>query len=252
MTSELNILVVDDDAYLLDLLIETLTTIGYDAIGAPNAVEALKMLETSEVNLIITDIKMPQMDGIEFARTIRRTYPDLPIVFISGAFTPSVLRQIEGEPYIPKPFRINQIEKIIEDVANRVAMPVKSKPGDMILVVDDDDSFRLMLIESLKLSGYTVAGVGDGISAVERIKKGGISAVITDVKMPGMDGISLAKYIHKQWPGIPVVLITAYLNFDEVPDMERQAADGYLMKPFKIEAVTSLLKDLGKDASITT
>lgn len=252
MTNDLHILVVDDDAYLLDLLIETLTTIGYKATGAPDAIAALELLGNTEINLVITDIKMPKMDGIEFAKTIRRKFPDIPIVFISGAFTPSVLRQIEGEPYIPKPFRINQIEKIIQDVAERVASPVESKPGDTILVVDDDDSFRLMLTESLKLSGYAVTGARDGISAVERVKKGGISAVITDVKMPGMDGITLSKYIRKQWPSIPVVLITAYLNFDEVPDMDKCSADGYLMKPFKIEAVTALLEDLGKPAAISS
>ncbi len=251
MDTGLKILVVDDDSYLLDLMIETLTTIGYEAVGAPGGAEALKIIRSSEISMVITDIKMPKMNGIEFAKSVRKEFPDLPIVFISGAFTPSVLRQIEGQPYIPKPFRINQIEKIIEDVTARLNSTEKAKPGDTILVVDDDDSFRLMLIESLKVSGYSVTGAGNGLSAIDRVKKGGISAVITDIKMPGMDGITLCKYIRKQWQTIPVVLITAYLNFDEAPDMDKQGADGYLMKPFKIESMTALLEDIKTSTSIT-
>ncbi|MCK5124723.1 MAG: response regulator [candidate division Zixibacteria bacterium] len=244
MDSKLKILVVDDDAYLLDLMIETLDTIGYDAKGASSGAEALDLIEKSRFQLVITDIKMPKMDGIEFARSVKSKHPDLPIIFISGAFTPSILRKIEGEPYIPKPFRISQMEKVIGEVTTASRNATGNSTGDTILVVDDDDSFRLMLIESLKVSGYKVTGVSNAASAIERTKKGDISAIVTDVRMPGMDGISLSKYIRLHWPELPVILVTAYLNFDESPEMKRLDADGFLMKPFKIESITSLLEKI--------
>lgn len=252
MDSGLKVLVVDDDVYLLDLMIETLSTIGYKAEGASSGEQALNLLRQSDFHLIITDIKMPEMDGIEFARNVRREYPEIPVIFISGAFTPSVLRQIDGQPFLPKPFRISQIEKVIDTVVSVSSQQKEDRATESILVVDDDDSFRMMLIESLKISGYPVIGAADGTEAIEHLKRETVSAVITDVKMPGMDGISLSKYIHQQWPSIPVVLITAYLNFDDADEVRLYGADGYLMKPFRIESITSLLEKLKSKAMSRT
>lgn len=244
MENELNILVVDDDPYLLDLMIETLNTIGYAATGASGGKQALGLLAKRPFHLVITDIKMPEMNGLEFAEAVKREYPEIPVIFISGAFTPTILQKIEGQSFLAKPFRINQIEHLIEEVIARMPQDALADSPDRILVVDDDDSFRLMLMESLKLSGYAVTGAVDGNRAIETLQQGGVGAVITDVKMPGMDGITLARYIRKQWPALPVILITAYLNFDDESQLPARIADGYLMKPFKIESITSLLESL--------
>jgi YesN/AraC family two-component response regulator len=73
---------------------------------------------------------------------------------------------------------------------------------------------------------------------------GSVGAVITDVKMPGMDGIALAGHIKEKWPGTPVILITGYIPADHEEPMKTDIADGFLMKPFKIESITELLEDL--------
>ena len=76
MTENTYILVVDDDPSLLDLLLETLNTIGYNTIGAENGEEALVKLKDHNFHLVITDIKMPGMDGFTLAEHIHENYPD--------------------------------------------------------------------------------------------------------------------------------------------------------------------------------
>lgn len=242
MGNRVRILVVDDDPYLLDLLTETLKTIGYEACGAADAAQALALLQKTTVQLVITDIKMPGMNGIDLARRIRQEYPHLPVIFISGVFTPSILKTIDKEPFLAKPFRIGQMEEMIARV---VAPKVgeKSAPTQTVLVVDDDESFRVMLTETLKISGYSVRSVTDGESAVQVLGEGGIAAVIADIKMPGMDGIELARHVRQNHPGLPVILITAYLSGEEQKEGAK-VADGFLMKPFRIESITALLEDL--------
>ena len=245
MTDKVKILVVDDDPYLLDLLIETLTNIGYDDLGASNAERPLARLGQTEVQLVVTDVKMPEMDGLELAARIKADYPGLPIIFISGVFTPSVLHKIDGVGFISKPFRIGQLEDMIEKTV--ASGQASGRPdGGVILVVDDDDSFRVMLTETLKMSGYRVVNAADAREALSLLDEGGIGAVIADVKMPGMDGIALTTRIKKDRPDIPVILITAYMALDREPEAS-QPADGFLMKPFKIESITALLENL-KDA----
>ncbi|MFH1701173.1 MAG: response regulator [Candidatus Zixiibacteriota bacterium] len=247
MNDSLMILVVDDDPLLLDLMIETLDTIGYRADGVLGGKEALEYLEDSDVQLLITDIKMPGMDGIELSQQVKKLYPRLPVIFISAAFSPEVLQRIEGDPFLAKPFRISQIEALIENSLKPESEVMSTKPVDSILVVDDDDGFRIMLMENLKISGYNVCGAADATKALERLKQGGINSVITDFKMPGMDGISLSRYIRQQWPEMPIILITAYINIDEDPDIRFNDADGYLMKPFKIDSITGLLEMIKRE-----
>jgi DNA-binding NtrC family response regulator len=241
MDAEVRILVVDDDRYLLDLLIETLKAIGYQAHGVTSAREALDLLHTSEFDLIITDIKMPGINGVEFTRTVKRDHPDLPVIFVTGVFNASVLQAVDAQGFLAKPFRIGQMEELIASVLAKSA-PTAVSRTERILVVDDDDSFRVMLMETLKLSGYAVVGAVDGREATAILEQGEIGTVITDVKLPGMDGLALVRHVKEHWPGIPVIVITGYLALDDVP--ANSLIDGFLMKPFKIESITELLESL--------
>jgi len=244
MTEDVNILVVDDDRYLLDLLIETLKTIGYRTSGVTGAEEALRYLETTSVQLVITDIRMPGMDGVEFARRVKDRQPDLPVIFITGAFNSSILQKVDAQGYLSKPFRIGQIEELIREVLADPKTSEVLNAGDTVLVVDDDETFRLMLMETLRLSGYNPVGAADSDKALSVMEGGDVGAVITDVKMPGMDGIALAGHIKQKWPGTPVILITGYIPAEHEDPIRTDIADGFLMKPFKVESITELLESL--------
>lgn len=251
MADNLRILVVDDDPYLLDLLIETLTSIGYDAVGATNGNEALVELKKSVFGLVITDIKMPEINGLELARIIKNDYPRLPVILITGVFSADILEGSKADGLLTKPFRIGHMEELIA----RTVAPERLSGNDSsgkVLIVDDDDGFRLMLSETLKLSGYSVIAASDAGQALSRIEKGNIATVITDIKMPGMDGISLARHIRNHFPHIRVILVTAFLSPENQFD-ENNDADGFLMKPFRVESITDLLenlKDAGAKASL--
>lgn len=244
MAAEVKILVVDDDPYLLDMLIETLRTIGYDTAGASGAEEALRFLDETPVDLVITDIRMPGMDGVEFARRVKQQQPDLPVIFITGAFNSSILKTIEAEGFLAKPFRIGQIEDLIEDIMSRLAASASPKRGDTILIVDDDDTFRLMLMETLKMSGYKTLGAPGSDEAMTVVDNPAIDAVITDLKMPGMDGITLAGQIKRRRPNLPVIIVTGYIPAEGEHPPAVDAVDGFLMKPFKIESITQLLETI--------
>lgn len=245
MAADITILVVDDDQYLLDLLIETLKTIGYQAIGVSDAQAALRVLADVEIHLVITDIKMPGMSGVEFAQEAKAAYPHLPVIFITGVFGSSILQEADADGFLSKPFRIGQMEELIKNALARARDP-EAAEAERILVVDDDDVFRLMLVETLKLSGYAVEGAADSAEAISLLDRKPIGAVITDVKMPGMDGISLAKYIKRRRPDVPVILITGYFPASDDISASEKAADGFLMKPFRIESITELLENLKK------
>jgi DNA-binding NtrC family response regulator len=247
MPNDIKILVVDDDPYLLDLLIETLQTIGYDSIAAGGAKEALELLQSTTVHLIITDIKMPGMSGIEFAQVVKKDYPDIPVIFITGVFNSSIVQMNDSAGFLAKPFRIGQLEELIHIAIRKSSDQDSSEDADTILVVDDDNSFRFMLMETLKLAGYSVVGAANGTEALTLLERGGIGTVITDMKMPEVDGISLVKLIKNNWPSIPVIFVTAYIHAEDALMESEVMTDGFLMKPFRMESITKILGELSKN-----
>lgn len=119
-----------------------------------------------------------------------------------------------------------------------------------VLVVDDDQELLLSLSEGLEkyAETFSVLLAGDGRVAVEKLKENTISLVVTDLKMPNMDGFGLLAHIMEQYPEIPVIIITAY----STPRMEKLAREGgavgYIEKPFMIDSLarkimTSLRKE---------
>jgi hypothetical protein len=110
------ILFIDEDRSVLEIVPPTLTEQGYKVLTAGNGVEALALLDkhASEVSLVVTDIAMPVMSGLELADKIRTRRPDLPIVLMSATFEigkESVPAVIAGS--LTKPFRLEQLLRVI-------------------------------------------------------------------------------------------------------------------------------------------
>lgn len=112
--SRVKILVVDDDDMLLSLLVDTLAAIGYDATGASSGRKALAILEAARFELMITDIRMPEMDGLRLRDRVKRLYPEMPVLFVTGVAYPDIIAQASPDGVLAKPFRISQIEALIE------------------------------------------------------------------------------------------------------------------------------------------
>lgn len=106
-----------------------------------------------------------------------------------------------------------------------------------ILVVDDQESMREMLSELLLMMGYDARAVDGGEQALQSLQKATTDLVITDLNMPGMDGIELMKRIKALYPGLPVIIITGYGTFNTERQVLSSGADGYIPKPCTINRV---------------
>ncbi len=237
------ILIVDDDTNLLDLMVETLQAIGYQAVGVPDGINALDILKSESFDLMISDIKMPGLDGIGLLKKVRRYYPKLPVLFITGYSTAEMIGRASADGFLAKPFRISHIEELIEDtLAGRHTR--SEKPVKRILVVDDDDTFRGTLSEVLSAHNYTPIAVPSAGEALRELDHGDIDVVISDIRMPDTDGITLMKKIKEMNPEMPVILMTGFMSTLEADPESDVTANGFLQKPFKIDKIIELLNNL--------
>jgi DNA-binding NtrC family response regulator len=104
-------------------------------------------------------------------------------------------------------------------------------PQSSILVVDDDDVVRLSYQRSLQSSCGRVEAVADGEKALQAMKREAFDVVLLDLRMPGMDGISVLKQIKQLWPRAEVVVITGYPTIETAKEAMQLGACDYLAKP---------------------
>ncbi len=101
-----------------------------------------------------------------------------------------------------------------------------------VLVADDDASVRRVIERHLEDAGYSVAAADGGIPALSLLRGGGFAALVTDLQMPGMDGIALLGEAKRLDPALPVVVITAHGSVETAVDAMRKGAFDYVEKPF--------------------
>ena len=104
-----------------------------------------------------------------------------------------------------------------------------------ILVVDDDESLRWVTQAQLQQGGYEVTAVADGNAALESIRQAPPDLVITDLKMPGMSGLELLRKIRTDYPGIIVIMVTAFGTVENAVEAMKAGAYDYVTKPVNMD-----------------
>jgi two-component system response regulator FlrC len=110
-----------------------------------------------------------------------------------------------------------------------------------ILVVEDDAGLREALIDTLKLSGYQCVEAESGEDALLILKEQSVDLVVSDVQMGGMSGLTLLNSIKRNWPNLPVLIMTAYGTINDAVQAMRDGACNYMAKPFAPEVLLNMV-----------
>lgn len=111
-----------------------------------------------------------------------------------------------------------------------------------ILVVDDDQQMRTALKEAISRVGFEAILSGDGQDALQKLNQSSFSMVVTDMKMPKMDGLSLLKEIRRKIGHIPILVITGFGTIQDAVEVMKEGASDYLLKPFSFEALMAKIR----------
>jgi DNA-binding NtrC family response regulator len=111
-----------------------------------------------------------------------------------------------------------------------------------ILVVDDDEQLREDVAEMLQREGYEVAHVGSGEEALKKLKAEDFDVILTDLMMPGIDGMEVLRQSKKLKPAVRVIMITGFGTIENAVEAMKEGASDYVSKPFKIGEVQATVK----------
>ena len=112
-----------------------------------------------------------------------------------------------------------------------------------ILVLEDEEQIRRMLVDALAEAGHQVDSAADGLNGLARFQKGRFDVVVTDLSLPERSGLDVAKAVKRMRPGTPVVLITGWGNLVEPERLREHGVDLTLVKPFRLERVHAVIAD---------
>ena len=111
-----------------------------------------------------------------------------------------------------------------------------------VLIVEDDEIFLRPLQRTLEVEGYDVLVVGSGEEAMELLKSDDVDLVLTDKRLPGVDGVELVRRIKSDHPDLAVVVMTAYGTIGSAVEAMRLGAEDYLVKPFEAAEMLMVLR----------
>ena len=226
MNPKLNLLIVDDDQRMTRTLADILRLDGHEAVEASSGPQALEKVKTQVFDCVLTDVRMPNMDGVELHRQLRQIQPGLPVILMTAYAADSLTRQGLDEGVVgvlDKPLDINHLLGFLTSLAkNRT-----------IVIVDDDQAFCKTLDDILHQRGFKVAQFTDPHVNVDLITTDA-QVILLDLKLNGINGMDVLKDIRKNNPNLPVLLVTGY----------RKEMENVIQSALEINAYTCLYKPL--------
>src|ERR1700733_9754811 len=117
-----------------------------------------------------------------------------------------------------------------------------------ILVADDEQNLRRVLVTMLRRDGHEVVQAASGLEAIERLAE--VDVVITDLRMPGADGMEVLRTASRSFPQVPVIMITAYGSVGQAVEAIKAGAFDYIEKPFEQDSIRATVeKAIGQAAA---
>jgi PAS domain S-box-containing protein len=236
-----SVLVVEDQAEVRKYAVAALTAKGYRVMAAGDAGEALLLCEQERIDLVLTDVVMPNVSGRELADRLQALQPGIKVLFMSR-YTNNVIEQhgvLEGGAnFIQKPFSREELAGKVRAVLGTPA------PAARILVVDDEAGVRCFLRKVLEQAGYEVTETANGKQALQHARAGGVDLVITDLVMPEQEGIETIQALRRDVPGIGIIAISGAFGGAFLKVAQLMGAAAVLNKPLNADLLLARVAEV--------
>lgn len=242
----IRVLVAEDDPDNRGVILRALQRAGHVVDVAPDGPRALQRLREQLYDLVITDVEMPGLSGIELTRALRsmekrESVDRTPVLVLTAHALPFVRQEAldaGADAFMCKPFRWKALSECIAQLVD---------PRHVVMVVDDDPSSREVTARLAEHLGLRIVRVTSGEEAQEVFARRRVDLVLSDLEMPGLGGLALARYLRSQAPEIGLIAVTGH---DENDVRTRCLANGFdrvVSKPMSLAGLAALV-----DAALPT
>ncbi|MDH5173656.1 MAG: response regulator [Elusimicrobiota bacterium] len=220
-----NILIVDDEIDLLETLGDIFESKGYNVTMVEDGNKAIELLRKKYFDIILMDLKMPGISGVESFKEVKNLHPSAAIIMMTAGSVKEEIREAVGagvDAVVDKPFNVKKLVATIESILER----------PLILVVDDRGEDRETLRDILVDRNYRAFVAKNGYEAIDIVRKSDFDIILLDIRMPGMDGMEVLEVVKEIKPDIGVVMMTGYSSEGLAGKSLKKGAYTCLYKPF--------------------
>jgi len=252
------VLLLDDNKTNLCVLRHYLASWKMEIFEASTADHALKILaENHEFDLLITDMKMPVMNGVEFTKIVKEKYKSIPVILLSSVGDESRSKYSNlFAAVLAKPVRLVQLfgvicnlladakvkSEVIENTRKMLSSDFAQKYPLNILIAEDNLINQKLALGVLKKLGYRASLVKNGKEAVEKTAAELFDVVLMDILMPEMDGMEATRSIRQNHTYQPrIIAMTANAMVEDREACFNAGMNDYIPKPFNLDMLMNVL-----------
>jgi len=254
------VLVVDDNATNRRILQLQLENWGLEAVMVSSGDDALRILNSKpDFDLVITDMQMPGMDGVQLSTAIKEKTKDLPIILLSsigdetkkaypGLFTAVLTKPVKqqalGKVIITQLLQLSPQADKAQQQATLLSKDFAALHPLNILVAEDNLINQKMILRVLEKLGFQPGLATNGSEAVAMLEKQYYDVILMDVQMPDMDGLEATRYIRQHFSIQPAIIaMTANAMLEDREICVEAGMNNYIAKPIKLDELVTMLEE---------
>ncbi len=248
--SKSRILVVDDSSMMRKALKTILAPLKVNVTEANDGQVGLDLVSDNRFDLIVTDVNMPNMNGVDFCRRLKSdpSTRGIPVVMVSSFDSDADIDkgfQVGAAAYISK----KEAQPYLLDIIGNILSKSALHRGQTIMVVDDSRTIRKIVEEGLAQTGFQVITAENGREALELLKNRRPDLILSDIDMPEMNGFAFCDAVHSDpdLASIPFVVMSANSDRAHMKRMLQYGAEAYITKPFNTDELVILVEKLLSD-----
>jgi len=232
------VLLIEDDDTSREQLTKAIRKEGYEVLAAKNGGAGLEVFRKELPEIVITDLKMAGVDGLEVMHTVRRLSTDVQVIVITayGETDTAISALREGAlDYLKKPLDLDLLTTALGRAREKIIEHKKSIPFPTVLLAEDDEPIRERIGRVLEKEGWKLFAVADGEEAINVFGQRKIYIALLDIKMPKKDGLQALHEMRGISDDFEAIVITGYGDETSAIQALRDGAINFLKKPVDLE-----------------
>jgi len=262
LNNQPQILLMEDEKSVAQGLQMILSEEGYDVDLAMTGQNALNSLSDKGFDLMVADLRLPDMNGMEVIKKAKDENPEIKVIVITGyanissaveAMKTGVVVDYISKPFTEKEF-MERVEKVFKEKKDKLSTKDQESEGEtpaeitaeedsgtqpQVLLMEDEPSVGQGLQMVLREQGYDVDLAVTGQEALDTLKTKSFVLLVADLRLPDMNGLDVVKQVKRDQPSTKVIAISGYSSLLSRVDSMKEGVSDFLPKPFTEEEFMS-------------
>jgi DNA-binding NtrC family response regulator len=243
MDEKIKILVIDDDNDFCQNVKDVMELKDYLVDMAFDSQKGLETAIQNRYDIVLLDIKMPVMNGVETFKKIKKASPDTPVIMMTAYAVEELIQDaLRGGAFgsLMKPLDFDKLFSIIENALHK---------GMLLQVVDDDENLSENIKDILTERGFKVIIANDSNTAIKNAREHNFDVMLFDVKLTPLNGLEAYLVIRDIRPDVIVIIITGYRKelSDIVDEALRKKVYACIEKPIEMDALITVLNKIEEE-----